>query len=85
MAKRFASGSLVLRRVFKTVREAAQKLMAWKFCVSCSRRDHWLMNTDAMGVYGIYYLKRTIVTQMGFGELLPSVPRVGDMLKFIKG
>ena len=43
------------------------------------------MNTDAMGVYGIYYLKRTIVTQMGFGELLPSVPRVGDMLKFIKG
>ncbi len=29
------------------------------------RRTEW--NTDTMGVYGYYYLKRAIVTQVGLG------------------
>jgi hypothetical protein len=29
--------------------------------------DYWSMNTDTMGVYGNYYLKRAIVTQLGLG------------------
>jgi hypothetical protein len=30
------------------------------------------MNTDTMGVYGNYYLKRAIVTQLGLGANLPA-------------
>ena len=32
----------------------------------------WSMNTDTMGVYGNYYLKRAIVAQMGLGANLPE-------------
>ena len=32
----------------------------------------WSMNTDTMGVYGNYYLKRAIVTQLGLGANLPE-------------
>ena len=32
----------------------------------------WSMNTDTMGVYGDYYLKRAIVAQLGFGANLPE-------------
>ena len=30
------------------------------------------MNTDTMGLYGDYYLKRAIVTQVGLGANLPE-------------
>ena len=30
------------------------------------------MNTDTMGVYGNYYLKRAIVSQLGLGANLPE-------------
>jgi hypothetical protein len=30
------------------------------------------MNTDTMGVYGNYYLKRAIVSQMGLGANVPE-------------
>jgi hypothetical protein len=32
----------------------------------------WSMNTDTMGVYGNYYLKRAMVAQMGLGANLPE-------------
>ena len=32
----------------------------------------WSMNTDTMGVYGNYYLKRAIVTPVGLGANLPE-------------
>jgi hypothetical protein len=32
----------------------------------------WSMNTDTMGVYGNYYLKRAIVTRLGLGANLPE-------------
>jgi hypothetical protein len=32
----------------------------------------WSMNTDTMGVYGNYYLKRAIVAQQGLGANLPE-------------
>ena len=34
--------------------------------------NHWSMNTDTMGVYGNYYLKRAIVAQFGLGANLPE-------------
>jgi hypothetical protein len=32
----------------------------------------WLMNTDTMGVYGNYYLKRAVVTMVGLGANQPE-------------
>ena len=51
---------------------AAQQLMAWKIPTLARVANHWSMNTDTMGVYGNYYLKRAIVTQVGLGANLPE-------------
>ncbi|HEX5007164.1 MAG TPA: DUF1214 domain-containing protein, partial [Hyphomonadaceae bacterium] len=49
-----------------------QKLMAWKLNSLARIVDGWSMNTDTMGVYGNYYLKRAIVAQLGLGANLPE-------------
>jgi hypothetical protein len=51
---------------------AAQKLMDWKVPTLARVANHWSMNTDTMGVYGNYYLKRAIVSQLGLGANLPE-------------
>jgi hypothetical protein len=51
---------------------AAQKLMAWKAPTLARVVNGWSMNTDTMGVYGNYYLKRAIVTQQGLGANVPE-------------
>ena len=50
----------------------AQKLMAWKTPTLARVVNNWSMNTDTMGVYGNYYLKRAMVAQMGLGANLPE-------------
>jgi hypothetical protein len=52
--------------------EEAQKLMAWKVDTVARVANGWSMNTDTMGVYGNYYLKRAIVSQLGLGANLPE-------------
>jgi hypothetical protein len=52
--------------------EAAQKLMAWKIPTLARVANNWSMNTDTMGVYGNYYLKRAILAQVGLGANLPE-------------
>lgn len=34
--------------------------------------NHWQLNTDTMGVYGAYYLKRAIIAMVGLGANLPE-------------
>src|SRR4029077_20016719 len=50
----------------------AQALMKWTVPTLARVVNYWSMNTDTMGVYGNYYLKRAIVTQMGLGANVPE-------------
>jgi len=51
---------------------AAQRLMQWKVPTIARVANYWSMNTDTMGVYGNYYLKRAIVAQAGLGANVPE-------------
>jgi hypothetical protein len=61
-----------VKKALETVPEDAQKLMAWKVATLARVVHGWSMNTDTMGVYSNYYLKRAIVTQFGLGANLPE-------------
>ena len=52
--------------------QGAQELMRWKIASLARVVNGWSMNTDTMGVYGNYYLKRAIVAQLGLGANLPE-------------
>ena len=60
------------KQALESAPKEAQKLMAWKVPSLARVVNHWSMNTDTMGVYGNYYLKRAIVTQLGLGANLPQ-------------
>jgi hypothetical protein len=61
-----------VKKGLASVPEDAQKLMAWKVPTLARIANGWSMNTDTMGVYGNYYLKRAMVTQVGLGANLPE-------------
>ncbi len=50
----------------------ALKLMLEKLPTLGRRVNGWNMNTDTMGVYGNYYLKRAIVAMVGLGANQPE-------------
>ena len=62
----------VVRKALEAAPEAGQQLMAWKVPTIARVANYWSMNTDTMGVYGNYYLKRAIVAQLGLGANLPE-------------
>jgi hypothetical protein len=62
----------VVRKALEDAPLAAQKLMEWKLPTLARVTNHWSMNTDTMGVYGNYYLKRAMVAQIGLGANLPE-------------
>jgi len=61
-----------VQRALRSVPEDAQKLMAWKVKTLARVVNYWSMNTDTMGVYGNYYLKRAMVAQLGLGANVPE-------------
>jgi hypothetical protein len=61
-----------IRKGLQGAPEDAQQLMAWKIPTLARVVNGWSMNTDTMGVYGNYYLKRAIVAQLGLGANLPE-------------
>ena len=62
----------VVKKALERVPQGAQELMKWKVPSLARVVNGWSMNTDTMGVYGNYYLKRAIVTQFGLGANLPE-------------
>src|SRR5690606_16227417 len=64
--------SPAVRAAIEAAPSTALKLMAWKLPTLARVANHWSMNTDTMGVYGNYYLKRAIVAQQGLGANLPE-------------
>jgi len=62
----------VMKKALEDAPAAAQNLMAWKLPTIARVVNYWSMNTDTMGVYGNYYLKRAIVAQLGLGANLPE-------------
>ena len=62
----------VVQKALASAPEDAQKLMKWKVPTLSRVVNYWSMNTDTMGVYGNYYLKRAIVAKVGLGANLPE-------------
>jgi len=62
----------VVRTALASAPAEAQKLMEWKVRTLARVANYWSMNTDTMGVYGNYYLKRAVVAQVGLGANLPE-------------
>jgi hypothetical protein len=61
-----------VKKGIETAPEDARQLMEWKVPTLARVVNGWSMNTDTMGVYGNYYLKRAIVAQVGLGANLPE-------------
>jgi hypothetical protein len=62
----------VVRGALEAAPAEGQKLMAWKLPTLARVANGWSMNTETMGVYGNYYLKRAIIAQVGLGANLPE-------------
>jgi hypothetical protein len=61
-----------VKKALQTAPADGQALMAWKVPTLARVANGWSMNTDTMGVYGNYYLKRAIIAQVGLGANLPE-------------
>jgi hypothetical protein len=61
-----------IQKAIEAAPAAAQKLMAWKMPTLARVVNGWSMNTDTMGVYGNYYLKRAMIAQAGLGANVPE-------------
>jgi hypothetical protein len=68
----FAKLDPAVQKALTSAPKDAQALMKWKVPTMAKVVNYWSMNTDTMGVYGNYYLKRAIVTQMGLGANVPE-------------
>jgi len=61
-----------VRRALERAPADVFRAMKAKFPTLARVVNGWEMNTDTMGVYGNYYLKRAIVAQYGLGANLPE-------------
>jgi hypothetical protein len=62
----------VVKKALESVPRDAQELMKWKAPTLARVVNGWSLNTDTMGVYGDYYLKRAIIAQVGLGANVPE-------------
>jgi hypothetical protein len=62
----------VIREAFAGAPGEAQQLMASMLPTIARVANGWSMNTNTMGVYGNWYLKRAIIAQAGLGANVPE-------------
>jgi hypothetical protein len=62
----------VVAKTLGGVSASTQELMKWKVRSLARVVNGWSVNTDTMGVYGNFYLKRAVVAQLGLGANLPE-------------
>jgi hypothetical protein len=68
----FKNADAVVRGALERATPDALKGMREKIPTLARVVNGWQMNTDTMGVYGNYYLKRAIVALVGLGANLPE-------------
>ena len=68
----FAKLDQAVQKALASAPADAQALMKWKVPTLARVVNYWSMNTDTMGVYGNYYLKRAMVAQLGLGANVPE-------------
>ncbi|MGD9657396.1 MAG: DUF1254 domain-containing protein [Methylocystis sp.] len=68
----FDSADPVVKRALEKASKDGRSLMKEKTPTLARVVNGWQMNTDTMGVYGNYYLKRAIVAQVGLGANQPE-------------
>ena len=61
-----------VRQALEDAPTQALKVMQAKLPTLAPVANGWLMNTDSIGVYGDYYLKRAIVSMVGLGANQPE-------------
>jgi hypothetical protein len=61
-----------VQRALASARDDAQQLMESALPTLARVANYWSMNTNTMGVYGNYYLKRAIIAQVGLGANVPE-------------
>jgi len=67
-----AKADAAVQRALERAAPDALKAMRAKIPTLARVVNGWQMNTDTMGVYGNYYLKRAIVALVGLGANLPE-------------
>ncbi len=65
-----------VQKALESAPEAGQKLMAWKLPTLARVANGWSMNTDTVGVYGNYYLKRAILSQQDLARMWLRMPSI---------
>ena len=72
--KRFSFAALdpEIKEALSSAPGEAMAMMNWKLATLARVTNNWSMNTDTMGVYGNYYLKRAVVAQVGLGANVPE-------------
>ena len=68
----FVKADPAVKRALERAAPDALKAMQAKIPTLARVVNGWQMNTDTMGVYGNYYLKRAIVAMIGLGANLPE-------------
>lgn len=67
-----AQADPVIRKALEKAAPEALKTIKRKIPTIAKSVNHWQMNTDTMGVYGNFYLKRSVVAMVGLGANLPE-------------